>query len=308
MNLSQIIHENEWGIWLKLPNKFGGEVLLQTWNDSNQVISFDPKRRDINDELYCTEEQYQNLVAQAVKEIELGEIQKIVTSRKFEVGYALEQWESQIHRWILQFPEAFIFCFNHPQWGLWMGASPELLLYKKENLIQTMALAGSKSIEDSSDWTTKELQEHQVVVDMIQKTLDQSGARNIQVSALLEQPYKNVKHLMTEMTATYDGNWQQLVSALHPTPALCGWPKRSAQNWLSQYEGYHRDLYGGLLNITVDENAWSIVLLRCCHWQTDKTVGFVGGGVMKESLPQSEWLETEWKRQAFIFAGDAHFQ
>ena len=308
MSLSRIIHENECGIWLKLPNKFGGQMMVIPWSDENRVIPFDANPREINEEIYCSEEQYIRLVSSAIEEMNLGGIQKIVTSRKFEVGYSLEQWEAQIERWQAQFPEAFVFCFNHPKWGLWMGASPELLLYRNNTAFQTMALAGSKRIEDSSDWTSKELMEHQVVVDMIQNTLQKAGAESIQVSNRKEVPYKNVKHLMTEMRGTYYGNWNQLVEALHPTPALCGWPKLSAQDWLSMNEGYHRDLYGGVLNISVKDETWAIVLLRCCHWQSHQTVGYVGGGVMQESLPQSEWLETEWKRQAFIFADDAHFQ
>jgi isochorismate synthase len=308
MGLSKIIQENEMAIWLKFPDKFGGEIVELLWNEGNHVIPFDSVPRILSEDKFCTEEQYEDLVANAVKEIESGQIRKIVTSRKFDVGYSLQQWEAQIVRWQAQFPEAFVFCFNHPKWGLWMGATPELLLYSHDGEVQTMALAGSKKIDDPSSWTTKELQEHQVVVDMIQNTLHQSGVENIIVSGRKDEPYKNVKHLMTEMKGTYSGSWNQLINALHPTPALCGWPKSKAQNWLSQNEGYHRDLYGGVLNIFVNDQAWAIVLLRCCQWQSNKTLGYVGGGVMQESLPQSEWLETEWKRQAFIFAGDAHFQ
>ncbi|MEN9949024.1 MAG: chorismate binding enzyme, partial [Bacteroidota bacterium] len=48
--------------------------------------------------------------------------------------------------------------------------------------------------------------------------------------------------------------------------------------------------------------------LRCCHKTSNGWLGHVGGGVMLDSEPELEWQETEWKRQAFIFANDAHFQ
>jgi hypothetical protein len=89
MSLSRIIHENESGIWLKLPNKFGGQSVVIPWSDENRVIPFDANPRKLIDEVFCSEEQYLRLVSKAIEEMNSGEIQKIVTSRKFEVGYTL---------------------------------------------------------------------------------------------------------------------------------------------------------------------------------------------------------------------------
>ncbi len=60
-----------------------------------------------------------------------------------------------------------------------MGASPELLAYSNGDNFETMALAGSKAIDDASEWTPKEKSEHQMVVNMIGEVLGENGVVDI---------------------------------------------------------------------------------------------------------------------------------
>jgi isochorismate synthase len=95
--------------------------------------------------------------------------------------------------------------------------------------------------------------------------------------------YKTVRHLQTLISGQYDGDYFNLVRQLSPTPALAGMQVNQTMNWLRRNEGYHRGLYGGVIQVENEEEAYAIVLLRCVHWSNTKALGFVGGGIMPTS-------------------------
>ena len=65
---------------------------------------------------------------------------------------------------------SFRFIFYMPQTGLWLGASPELLLrMDADGRVSTMALAGTRKLRDDGEWDAKNQEEHRLVVDYIVK-------------------------------------------------------------------------------------------------------------------------------------------
>src|SRR5699024_6370065 len=68
---------------------------------------------------------------------------------------------------------AFVYCWFHPQVGLWLGATPETLLKVTGKTLKTMALAGTKSAMNNPqpEWTAKEMEEQQLVTDFIDERL-----------------------------------------------------------------------------------------------------------------------------------------
>lgn len=294
------------GFWVRLPNSFGARVIAGNWKDGDAVFPFPGNPTDDTFSKCQDESEYKTLVAQAIEEIQSGRCQKLVTSRIFEVQADDVGMFELFEKWLTIFEDAFVFVLHHQDHGLWIGASPELLIYRKGSILRSLALAGSKSIDDNSNWTPKEHKEHQVVVDMIADTLVQSGGSELQLGETTEMKYRKVKHLSTEIKVNFSGDFDEVVRALYPTPALSGWPKNSASRWLVDHEPFDRGLYGGAFTFSSAEEKWAVVILRCCHkTRNEKWLGHVGGGVMGNSEPELEWQETEWKRQAFIFADNA---
>ena len=67
------------------------------------------------------------------------------------------------------YPTAFNYCFFHPKVGLWMGSSPEQLIRVCDNIINTVALAGTQIGDSNKEivWSNKEKNEQQIVTDYL---------------------------------------------------------------------------------------------------------------------------------------------
>ena len=62
----------------------------------------------------------------------------------------------------------FKYILNHPEFGLWIGVTPEILIKGNSTYYETQALAGSKTKSDNQKWGNKEINEHQYVSDYIE--------------------------------------------------------------------------------------------------------------------------------------------
>ena len=108
----------------------------------------------------------------------------------------------------------------------------------------------------------------------------------------------NLYHLRTIFTATKDRKITvaEILNHLHPTPAICGYPREKALQFILEEENYDRQLFGGFLGVVRDQhNALLYVNLRCMQLFGDRAILYAGAGIMGDSDPYKEWLETEKK-------------
>jgi len=201
-----------------------------------------------------------------------------------------------------KYPAAFVSLVYIPGDITWITATPELLVSAKDNEIKTVSLAGTKPAGSLDRWTEKEKMEQQIVTDYIHQILERYS-KNINVSGPSEVIAGNVKHLKTLFsTALNTGLWN-LVSDLHPTPAVCGTPLDKARHFIEETEGYDRKYYTGFLgpcNIKGKTNLF--VNLRCAELFSHAVNLYIGGGITKDSVPEAEWEETELKANTLLFA------
>ncbi|MFB1039347.1 MAG: chorismate-binding protein, partial [Polaribacter sp.] len=95
---------------------------------------------------------------------------------------------------------------------------------------------------------------------------------------------------------------EELIRALHPTPAVCGLPRELARTFLFENENYDRSFYTGFLgelnlqdSKDTAKSSALFVNLRCMRIQNNKAAIFVGGGITKDSDAANEWEETVFK-------------
>ncbi|MBA5793237.1 chorismate-binding protein [Flavobacterium sp. xlx-214] len=243
------------------------------------------------------------LVQKGIDTINEGVIQKIVLSRKEEVTIDAQLYETYFNRFLKKYPTAFVYWWFHPKVGMWMGATPEQLLKINNNKVQTVALAGTM-VADNNDlntatWGLKEIEEQNIVTLFIVnglsglcKEIHQSKPYTFKAGTLL--------HIKTDIEAELldESSKYKVVDALHPTPALCGFPKDEARKFIVENEGYAREYYGGYLgewqidNLDYANKTDLFVNLRCMKISNNKAFLFLGGGVNKDSDPESEYYET----------------
>ena len=275
----------------------------------------------INEELK-EKENYLELLTKAINKIKTGELRKIVLSRKIEAAYDLKSPADLLLKLIQFYPEAFTYVWFHPEVGLWAGASPEILAKTYRTQFKTIALAGTKAIDENRAWTEKELDEQQIVTDEIVKAL-KGHADYLQISERKTEKAGALLHLRTDISASLEiSKLGEVLNELHPTPAVCGLPKEKAYRFLKANETYNREFYTGFIgelnmpqhnqrsNRTKNQEnqAYKSVVrasnlyvnLRCLSHKEEKINIYVGGGITKDSIPEDEWIETVNKSRTML--------
>lgn len=195
-----------------------------------------------------------------------------------------------------RFPDTLRFIFHRKYCGYWMGATPELLLDMRGGHLETRALAGTRRAGTEEPWSKKNIHEHAIVADDIAGRLDALGL-TVAKGNTESMPYGNIEHLCTPISA--DGadatDVDRIIEALHPTPAVGGFPRNKAIRDIVEFEDNPRNYYGGVLKLRRREGFLAYVVLRTVHFDRRHWCVYTGSGITPESDPEEEWLETEDK-------------
>jgi isochorismate synthase EntC len=118
--------------------------------------------------------------------------------------------------------------------------------------------------------------------------------------------FTNIQHLATSVAADLRRpapDLLTLAAALHPTPAVGGWPRAAADRLIDELEGMERGWYAGAVGwIDGRGDGELAVALRCGLLWEDGARLYAGVGVMPDSDPARELEETELKFKALLTA------
>lgn len=188
-----------------------------------------------------------------------------------------------------------------------LSQTPEQLMRVKDGVLKTKAIAGTikrsfdeeedlKQIEDFLN-DPKNLQEHQFVVDSILEDTE-SYIESIDYNKepkLLKNDH--LYHLLTEFKGPLSTKgYISLIDRLHPTPALGGFPKEKALEFIEKHEFGTRGLYGAPVGfIDVYNDCEFIVAIRSMLIKDVGALLFAGCGIVYDSIPEKEIEETALK-------------
>ncbi|WP_338407775.1 isochorismate synthase [uncultured Flavobacterium sp.] len=285
----------------------GNQTVLIPKNQSEIVkVAWDKNKLDIPEKVAALANEldknnFKNLVAKGIQAIENHEFKKVVLSRKETVELVNFDLVSAFEKLTQLYPSAFVYCFFHPKVGIWLGATPEQLLRVKNNSFETIALAGTQKEEVSKEviWKIKEKEEQQFVTDYIVAKL-QKVASELSVSKPYSIKAGSIWHIKTDISGIFnsESSMQEIVHLLHPTPAVCGFPKEKSKFFILENENYKRTFYTGYLgelnSSFAEDNANTnlFVNLRCMEICDSHVHLYMGCGITKDSIPQKEWEES----------------
>ncbi len=244
------------------------------------------------------EKEHCDLVNKAITFINKNEFKKVVLSRKQDVKVSDFKLVETFKRLLQKYPNAFVYVWFHPKIGLWLGATPETLLKINGTSFETMSLAGTRVYKgnQTEPFEDKEYEEQQIVTDYIIDTLSKcSEVKKGKVESVFAG---NLIHLKTKITGVLNSSISELITELHPTPAVCGMPKEEAKQFILKNEPYNREFYTGFLgelNFSEQkstQNSSLFVNLRCMKIYDNQASIYVGGGITKDSNPLKEFQET----------------
>ena len=191
-----------------------------------------------------------------------------------------------------------------------IGSTPEHLASADGETLQTAALAGSaprspdpvvdNAIGQALLTSPKERSEHALVVNAIHDALSELGlsAEYPPTPALLR--LHGIQHLHTPIQTELSSSVSLLdvVGALHPTPAVAGYPRARANALRAEHEGFDRGWFAGPIGwMNASGNGEFRVALRSALID-DETTLYAGAGVVSGSDPDRELLETDMKLEA----------
>ncbi|HSX13350.1 MAG TPA: isochorismate synthase [Chlamydiales bacterium] len=195
---------------------------------------------------------------------------------------------------------SIVFCFANEQMAF-LGATPELLFSRSGRDIQCEAVAGTSPLGRLLLNDAKARSEILPVIEYLQHHLSPFCVSSLQISPIHIRKTSNVQHLCATLhgtlkTAITD---EQIIQQLHPTPALCGVPKREAMHWIQQCEPFERGLYGGVMGWSTPEESVFAVGIRSCLIQGSTVKLYSGAGIVAGSDPLDEWEELNHKMNLY---------
>jgi isochorismate synthase len=256
-------------------------------------------------------ETWRDLVAESVGAIRSGVLGKLVLSRAVDLvtGVPIEPFEL-VARLRSRYPASRVFGWSTGS-RAFVGASPELLVSRESSRLSTTPLAGSAPRGSTADEdrrlgdrllaSPKERAEHTLVVDDIVGRL-RPLATGLDVPPGPEvHRFATVQHLATRITGTTSASLLELVDALHPTPAVGGFPSTEALAFIDKVEGIDRGWYAGGIGWADGAGNGEISLaLRCALLHEDTARLFAGNGIVAASSAAAELEETRLKLRPML--------
>src|SRR3989339_116146 len=275
---------------------------------------FKPKKQQIVSD--TTKEQYERMVVRLKENIVNGDIFQAVPSRTITSEYNAEPLDIYSTLRSLN-PSPYMFFIN-TQKGILLGSSPEMFLKVEgdgQKTVEIRPIAGTKprgfcngGIDKDLDSRyeaelkidKKELAEHTMLIDLARNDIARiakPGTRYVDEPYVIEK-YSHVQHLVSNVRGTLkDG-----LDALHAYLAsmnmgtLTGAPKVKAMELLRKIEKTKRGFYGGSVGyLTPSGDFDSAIIIRAMRLVGGKANVRVGAGVVYDSIPESEYEETEKK-------------
>ncbi len=189
-----------------------------------------------------------------------------------------------------------------------IGATPEFLFRQRGEQLITMALAATRPVNSprgSLLEDSKEVLEHQFVIDGIVERLTPIGKVNLGETQELELP--TLVHLRTPIRVepTIPVTFSEVVAALHPTPAIGAWPLEAGWKWLqSETNSLDRGRFGAPFGFIPPsgEDGECLVAIRNVQWSPNQATLYAGCGVVGPSKLGREWKEVNSKLDAIQHA------
>ena len=184
-----------------------------------------------------------------------------------------------------------------------VGVTPETLYRKKGLQIETEALAGTIKLgkEEALLHSKKDHHEFRIVKEEITKKLQSICHPFVTDSKVFVKETETLCHLHYPFKAKLkdDLSDKELTTLFHPTPAIGGYPRNKALDFIQENELFDRGYYTGTFGMRMNGVSDVKVAIRCALVEENLLHIFTGAGITHNSLPEMEWKELNLK-ETFI--------
>ena len=252
-------------------------------------------------------------VRKAKKYIKIGDIFQVVLSQRFEAK--LTKNPIEIYKKLrINNPSPFMYFFNFEDFQI-IGASPEILVRLRNKNITVRPIAGTrprgknkkedKFFEKDLLKDKKELSEHLMLLDLGRNDAGKvSKINTVKVTEkFVIERYSHVMHIVSNVVGKFNKKFSKFDTLLSGFPAgtVSGAPKIRAMEIIDQLETSKRKMYAGAIGyFSANKNFDTCIALRTALIKNNKFYIQSGAGIVADSVPEKEYLETVNKAKALI--------
>ncbi|WP_224982476.1 anthranilate synthase component I [Geomonas agri] len=260
-------------------------------------------------------EEFESWVTRAKEYVRSGDIIQVVLSQRFSGDLTVDPFD--IYRVLRTLnPSPYMFFLRLDE-TMVVGASPEVMVRKEGEQVELRPIAGTRprgatpaaDEELAQDLLAdpKERAEHVMLVDLGRNDLGRvCEIGSVKVSELMViERYSHVMHIVSnvqgELAPGHDAF--DVVRATFPAGTLSGAPKVRAMEIIDELEGVRREVYGGAVGyFSFSGNMDMAIAIRTLVIKDGKVHLQAGAGIVADSDPASEYLETVNKAKAVVKA------
>lgn len=287
------------------------EELVYHPDHSTDSFSINPDNLSSN----IAQPDFEQMVEKAKKYIYEGDIFQVVLSQRFETDFSGDRF--MLYRALRMVnPSPYLFFLDFDEFGL-IGSSPEVLVRVQDETAQLLPIAGTRprgktpeedlELEEDLKNDPKEIAEHVMLVDLGRNDLSRV-CKPATVKPVREQVierYSHVMHIVSDVKGDLAKDKTSVDALKHCFPAgtVSGAPKIRAMEIIDELEPTKRGPYAGAVGyFDFSGNMDTCIVIRTMLVTDSKVYIQAGAGIVADSDPQKEYVETKNKADALVEA------
>ena len=260
-----------------------------------------------------SKKRYKQIVLKAQSYIKKGDIFQVVLSQRFETK--LSKPPLDIYKKLRTTnPSPFMYFFNFNDFQI-IGSSPEILVRLRKNKITIRPIAGTRPRGKNRKMDNfykkqllndkKELSEHLMLLDLGRNDVGKvSKINTVKVTENFKvEKYSHVMHIVSNVEGNFNKKNTLFDTLLAGFPAgtVSGAPKIRAMEIIDELEKSKRKMYAGAIGYFSANGSFdTCIALRTALIKNNKFYIQSGAGIVADSVPEKEYLETVNKAKALI--------
>lgn len=259
--------------------------------------------------------EFETAVESAKEYIRAGDVIQVVLSQRFKTTVAAEPFD--IYRALRSLnPSPYMYYLSYGDTKL-IGSSPEILVTCEQGKVTNRPIAGTRPrgateeedqrLEAELLADEKERCEHIMLVDLGRNDVGrvcEYGSVHVDELMTIER-YSHVMHIVSNVTGKLREDHDQfdVLRACFPAGTVSGAPKVRAMEIIEELEPTRRGTYAGAIGyFSYSGDMDTCITIRTILLQGSTAYIQAGAGIVADSDPATEYLETQNKARALVGA------
>ena len=264
-----------------------------------------------------SEQQYKQAVEKTRDYIRAGDVMQVVLSQRQSTAFS--QPPINLYRSLRSLnPSPYMFYMNMGDFYI-VGSSPEILVRLEDGEVTVRPIAGTRprgkdhaqdqDLEKELLQDPKELAEHLMLIDLGRNDVGRVAKTGsvVLTDKMIIERYSHVMHIVSNVIGKIKEPFDAIdvIKATFPAGTVSGAPKIRAMEIIDEFEPVKRGIYSGAVGyISWDGNMDTAIAIRTAVIKDQKLYIQAGAGIVYDSIPENEWLETNSKAGAMIKAAE----